>query len=127
MSPKPTMHGPQKSDGPIVLTKLPNEIASATEEVAEGRGPAKGNATEQNANRTQCRTVAPSALDRVRKAATKDRKAKFTALLHHVTVDRLRTAYEALKRQAAPGIDGVTWAAYGEGLEARLVDLHERL
>lgn len=127
MSRTPTMHDPQKSDGPVVPTKPPNNVASATAEAVEGRGPAKGNTIEQNAARTQRRIPAPSALERVRQAARKDRKAKFTALLHHITIDRLRDAYSALKRRAAPGVDGVTWAAYGENLEERLVDLHERL
>jgi RNA-directed DNA polymerase len=127
MSLKPTMHGSQKSDGPVLPTKPPNNIASATAEAVEGRRPAKGNTVEQNAARTQRRRVAPSALDRVRQAARKDRKAKFTALLHHVTLDRLRVAYKALARLAAAGVDGVTWVSYGEGLEARLVDLHARL
>lgn len=127
MSRTPTMHGPQKSDGPVVPTKPPNNAAHAVAEGVEGRGPAKGNMVEQNAARTLSRTTAPSALDRVRQAARRDRKAKFTALLHHVTIDRLRDAYLALQRRAAPGVDGVTWAAYGENLEARLVDLHGRL
>lgn len=127
MSRTPTMHGSQKSDGPIVPTKPPNNVAHATAEAVEGRGPAKGNTTEQNAARTQRRITAPSALDRVRQAARRDRKAKFTALLHHITIDRLRDAYLALQRRAAPGVDGVTWAAYGEDLEARLVDLHGRM
>ena len=93
----------------------------------EGRGPAKGNTVEQNAIRTQRRVVAHSALDRVRQAATKNRNAKFTALLHHVTLERLRAAYGALAHRAAAGVDGMTWAGYGEGLEARLVELHARL
>ena len=127
MSPKPTMHGPQKSDGPIVPKKPPNNVASATAEGAEGRGPATGNTDEQNTLRTQRRVGVLSALDRVREAARKDRKRKFTALLHHVTVDRLREAYQSLARRAAPGVDGVTWALYGEGLEARLALLHGQL
>ncbi len=63
---------------------------------------------EQTASRTQSRIDAPIALDRVREAARKDRKKKFTALLHHVTIDRLRASYLALKRNAAAGVDGVT-------------------
>jgi retron-type reverse transcriptase len=66
-------------------------------------------------------------LDRVRLAARLDRKQRFTALLHHVTVDLLRDAYSWIKRDAAPGVDGVTWHAYGEDLEARLEDLHARV
>lgn len=127
MNRTPTMHGPQKSDGPIVPAKPSNNVAFATAERVEGRGSAKGNRVEQTAARTQSRTTAPSALDRVRQAARKDRKAKFTALLHHITIDRLRHAYLALQRRAAPGIDGVTWAAYGEDLEIRLADLHGRV
>jgi RNA-directed DNA polymerase len=127
MSRTPTMHGPQKSDGLVVPTKPSNNAAHAAAERVEGRSPAKGNRVEQNAARTLSRTAAPSALDRVRQAARKDRKAKFTALLHHVTIDRLRDAYQALQRLAAPGVDGVSWAAYGEDLEARLADLHARL
>lgn len=121
------MDDPQKSDDPVVPAKLPNNDAHASAEVVEGRGSAKGNTREQNATRTQRRIVAPSALERVREAARRDRKTKFTALLHHVTVDRLRSAYGSLKRDAAPGADGVTWQAYGEDLEARLADLHGRL
>lgn len=127
MRPKPPMHGIQKSDGPVVPTKPPNKGARAPAEVVEGRGPTEGNTDEQNATRTQRRIVAPNALDRVRQAARRDRKAKFTSLLHHVTLDRLRAAYGALSRRAAPGIDGVTWEAYGQELEARLADLHDRL
>lgn len=68
-----------------------------------------------------------SALDRVREAARRDSKLQFTSLLHHVTVDLLRDAYFALKRNAAAGIDGVTWSEYGEGLEERLPGLHDRI
>jgi RNA-directed DNA polymerase len=70
---------------------------------------------------------APSELDRVRQVAQKDGEARFTVLLHHVSVDRLRAAYWALRRQAAPGVDGVTWRDYGRDLEANLRDLHGRV
>ena len=73
-------------------------------------------------SRTQSRTGAPSGLDRVREVARRDREARFTALLHHVTVERLRE--RTLSQKAAPGIDGVTWEDYGENLEANLLDLH---
>jgi len=63
----------------------------------------------------------------VREVARRDKEARFTALLHHVDLDRLRAAYRAIRREAAPGVDGVTWAAYGQELEANLADLHERL
>lgn len=93
----------------------------------EERGLAKGNAGEQNAPRTQRRTSVPSALDRVRQAAKRDKAMRFTALLHHVDVDRLRKAFHALKKDAAPGVDGVTWQQYGEQLEENLRELHARL
>lgn len=127
MSHKPTMHGPEKSDGLVVPTKSPNEAGLPAEEVMEGRSPTKGNMGEQNAPRTQCRTSVPSALDRVREAAQRDRKMQFTALLHHVTVDRLRDAYRALQRKAAAGVDGMTWIEYGQDLEVRLKDLHAHI
>ena len=121
------MHDGGNSDRPNVQTKLPNKAGRAAAEAAEGRGLAKGNTSQQNASRTQCRTSALSALERVREAARRDRKAKFTALLHHVTIDRLRDAYLALSRKAAAGVDGVTWPQYGVGLEDNLRDLHARL
>jgi RNA-directed DNA polymerase len=77
--------------------------------------------------RTQGRTSGPSGLNRVREAARKDGKLRFTALLHHVTEEQLRASYQGLKKQAAPGVDGVTWEEYGGGLEARIADLHDRI
>ena len=123
----PMMDDQRKSDKLVVPTKPPNNARTSAAEVVEGRGLAKGNTGQQNASRTQDRTSAPSALDRVRQAARKDRKARFTALLHHVTVDRLRDGFFRLKKQAAPGVDGVTWEQYEVGLEDNLRDLHERL
>jgi retron-type reverse transcriptase len=94
----------------------------------EGSGLAKGNLPQQNAPRTPSRTGASSALERVRQAASKDRRMRFTALLHHVyDLNRLRAAYFRLKKEAAPGVDGETWRHYGEALEVHLQDLSERL
>lgn len=121
------MDGPGKSDRPVVPRKSPNKAGRPAAEAMEGRGPAKGNTDRQNAPRTQRRTRAPSALDRVRQVARRDRNAKLTALFHHLTIDRLRDAFLALKRGAAAGVDGVTWAQYSAGLEEKLRDLHERL
>jgi RNA-directed DNA polymerase len=99
-----------------------------TAEGVEGRGLAKGNPRQQNAPRTPSRVGAPSALERVRQAASKDRKMRFTALLHHVyDLNRLRTAYLRLKKEAAPGVDGETWRHYGEALEDNLQNLADRL
>jgi RNA-directed DNA polymerase len=122
------MNGPGKSDSPTVPGKSPNNVRPSTAEGMEGKGLVKGNLLQQNAPRTPSRTDAPSALERVRQAAKKDRKLRFTALLHHIyNLEMLRTAYFALKKQAAPGVDGETWRHYGEELERNLQDLSERL
>jgi group II intron reverse transcriptase/maturase len=123
------MNGREKSDGVVVPPKPSNnaELGAAAETV-EGRTPAKGNPHERGALRTQGRDRTQSALARVREAAKKDRRQRFTALLHHVyDIERLRQAYFALKRDAAAGIDGETWRHYGERLEENLRDLSERL
>ncbi len=117
-----------KSDSSVVPGKAPNKAEESAAEVLEGRGLAKGNSPECNASRTQGRSDASSALERVRQAARKDRKQRFTALLHHVyDVTRLRAAYLTMKRDAAPGVDRQTWRQYGEALEENLQGLAERL
>jgi len=117
-----------KSDRPVVPRKSPNKAGRPAAEGMEGRGLAKGNPSQQNASRTPSRTDAPSALERIRQAAEKDRKMRFTALLHHIyNLDMLRRAYFGLKKEAAAGVDGETWQRYGENLEANLRDLSERL
>ena len=122
------MNEHRKSNGPAVPLKSPNKAGQLAAEEAEGRGPAKGNPLKQNASRTQSRQGAPSALERVRLAAARDRRMRFTALLHHICdLDTLRAAYLALKREAAAGVDGETWRHYGERLEENLRDLAERL
>jgi RNA-directed DNA polymerase len=118
------MNDPEKSDGCVVPAKSQNEAGLPAEDAMEGRRPAKRNTGELNACRTQSRISAPNALDRVHEAARKDRKRQFTALLHHVTINRLRDSYLALQRRAASGVDGVTWSEYGQDVEARLADLH---
>jgi len=122
------MDGQRQSDRPGGPTKAPNNPGCTGAEGPEGSGLAEGNPSQQNAPRTQRRIGAPSALARVREVAGKDKQVRFTALLHHVyDVERLRAAYYALKRDAAPGIDGETWRHYGEALEANLGDLSGRL
>jgi group II intron reverse transcriptase/maturase len=119
-------HG--KSDRFVVPRKSSNKAPERAAEVREGRERTEGNAGERIAPRTQGRAGASSALDRVRQAAQRNGRQRFTALLHHVyDVDRLRTAYHALSRAAAPGVDGETWRHYGEALEANLHDLADRL
>ena len=116
-----------KSDDSVVPAKPPNNAAEAAAEVVEGRESAKGNTAGKTRPGHRAGPGAPSALDRVRQVARQDRKVRFTALLHHVDVDRLRAAYRAIRPQAAPGVDGVTWTAYGQDLDQNLVDLHRRL
>jgi len=118
-------HG--KSDSPVVPAKSPNNAASAVAEAMEERGLAKENTASKTRPGHRAGTGAPSALDRVRQVAQQDKGARFTALLHHVTVDRLRAAFWAIRPDAAPGVDGVRWAAYRQDLEDNLIDLHERL
>jgi len=122
------MNEHRKSDRPVVSAKSSNNADQSAAEGMERRGLAKGNPPRQNALRTPSRDSASSALERIRQAARRDRKMRFTALLHHVyNLDTLREAYFSLKREAAPGVDGETWRAYGEALEENLRDLSERL
>jgi RNA-directed DNA polymerase len=121
-------NGRGKSDSSVVPGKPPNRAEEPAAEAVEGRELAKGNPVEQNAARTPSRGNALSALERIRRAARKDGRQRFTALLHHVyDRDRLRKAYFALKRDAAAGVDGETWQHYGERLEENLQDLVGRL
>src|ERR1700758_1059192 len=104
-----------------------NKAGRPAAELAEPRPRTKGNADQPSTHRTQSRARVTQALDRVRKAARQRKKEQFTSLLHHLNVDTLRTAYYALKRKAAAGVDGVTWQDYEADLEPRLEDLHGRI
>jgi group II intron reverse transcriptase/maturase len=121
------MHGQRKSDRPVVPTKPSNKARTLAAEVVEGSGLAKENTSQQNACRTQSRENAPSALERVRQAAKKDKNARFTALSHHLNPANLLTAFWSLKKRAAAGIDGVTWEQYQARQDGNLKDLHARL
>ena len=110
MSDKSHMHGGGESYSGIVPAKQSNEGQGGPEEIVEGRPLTKENTEEPNPYRTPSRESGPSGLDRVREAAKGDRKLRFTALLHHVNIDLLRSSYHSLKKQAAAGVDGVTWA-----------------
>jgi RNA-directed DNA polymerase len=116
-----------ESDGRVVPTKCPNKGGEPPAEGTEGRRPTKENIEQTTAPRTQSRTSELSGLLGVREVARKEKQTRFTALLHHVTVHLLRDSFYALKRDAAPGVDGVTWREYETGLEVRLVDLHSRV
>src|SRR5215467_5503102 len=121
------MHDSEKSDSAIVAVKLPNKAGLPVAEAVERRAGAKGNADQQSTHRTQSRKRVIQALSRVRQAARHRKKERFTALLHHLNVDTLRTAFLALKRKAAPGVDGVTWQDYEADLERNLADLHSKI
>src|ERR671918_2863266 len=121
------MHDRGKSDDPVVPASPPNNAQGGAAEAGEGRGSPKENATSATRSGPSAGQSAPSGLDRVRRVARKDKDVRFTALLHHVDVDRLRAAYFALRPKAAPGVDGVTWHDYGQDLEVNLMDLHARV
>lgn len=121
------MNGQEKSDSAIVAAKSPNKAGSPVAEAMEPRAGTKGNAEQQRMHRTQSRARMSQSLDRVRKAARLRKKDQFTALFHHINVDTLRTAFYALRRKAAPGVDGMTWRDYEADFELRLRDLHRRV
>jgi RNA-directed DNA polymerase len=125
------MHEREKSD-PAIGAGKPTNKADATKvvdaaELVEQRAGTEGNANEQSTHRTQGRERVSQALERVRKAARLRKEKKLTALLHHINLDLLREAFFALKRDAAPGVDGVTWRAYEADLDLKLTDLASRV
>src|SRR6266705_960995 len=113
------MNGHGQSDGSVVPAIPPNKAAAA--EAGEERGLAKGNTAGETRPGRSAGSGVSSELGRVREVAQRDKDARFTALLHHVSLSRLRWAYWAVNPKAAPGADGVTWAAYGQDLEAKIV------
>src|SRR5271166_381472 len=129
------MKNEQEKSDPSIVAKRPANKPQIAEvdlwgsgaESAEPREGTKGNTGEQHTCRTPSRESVPQGLDRVRQAARQRKKEKFTALLHHVTVDLLREAFYALKRKAAPGVDGLRWQDYEAELEDHLQDLHARV
>src|SRR5215467_9580488 len=124
---KMSMHADEDSDEVVVPAKRSNKEDLSSAEIVEGRASPKGNGGQATAVRTPSRGIASSRLEAVRQAARQRRGVRFTALLHHITINLLKQSYVALKRDAAPGIDGVTWHSYGDNLEAKLTDLHERI
>ena len=118
-------HG--KSDRLIVPAKSLNNAKVAAAEVTEESSLAKGNTDRPTRPGHSAGPDVTNGLDRVRRAAMRDKEAKFTALMHHVDIDRLRVAYRAINPKAATGVDRVTWSAYGQDLEVNLLDLHLRV
>jgi RNA-directed DNA polymerase len=127
LSEKSNMYVDGESDGRIVPAKRPNKGEQAPAEGVEGRRPTKENIGQATPPRTQSRTSGSSGLLGVREVARRERRTRFTALLHHVTTELLRDSYYALRREAAPGVDGVTWAEYETDLDEKLADLHGRI
>jgi RNA-directed DNA polymerase len=121
------MHEPERSDSAIVARKPANKAGRPAAEPVERRAGTEGNAGQQSTCRTQSRESVSQALDRVRQAARQRKKERFTALLHHIGPAMLRTAFYAIKRDAAPGVDGMTWQTYEQDLDRRIEDLHARV
>jgi len=124
------MHSSGESDGAVVPMKPSNKATGQAPEAAErveGRASTKENVQQARAVPAQHGAAASQGLKGVRKVAKERKQERFTTLLHHLTVNLLRDSYYALKREAAPGVDGVRWAEYEDGLEPRLKDLHERV
>ena len=122
-----SMHAGGESDEQAVPAKRSNNEEQSSAEGVEGSCSTEGNTEEAHTCRTQGRAHVSQGLGGVREAARRDQKQKFTALLHHVNADLLRSSYYSLRRNAAPGVDGQTWQQYGEGLEERIRDLHDRI
>jgi len=127
LSGNPSMNERGKSDRLVVPAKPSNNATDVAAEVVEGRGLREGNADSETRAGLRAGSGVSTDLDRVRQAARADKDVRFTALLHHVTVDRLRESYRALRPAAAAGVDGVTWGEYGVELEVNLRDLHDRV
>jgi RNA-directed DNA polymerase len=127
MSYTTSMHAGGESDERVVPTKRSNNEEQSWAESVEGSRSTKGNTEQTYIRRTQGRESMSQGLEGVRKVARKDKKQKFTTLLHHVTIELLRDSFRSLKRKVVPGVDGVTWKQYEEGAEDRLADLHDRI
>jgi RNA-directed DNA polymerase len=121
------MHGREKSDPAIVAAKPANKAGQPAAEPVERRAGAKGNADQRNTRRAQDRESVSQALGRIRQAAKQRTTNKFTALFHHISPARLRLAFSELKRNAAPGVDGMTWRTYEADLDKNLAALHEKV
>src|ERR1700693_5006469 len=120
-------HVSEESDCARVPVNLSNKEGQTSAEIGEGRARAKENIAPSHPRPTQSGERVSQGLSGVRQAAREGRQERFTALLHHLSVDLLRDSFYALKRQAAPGVDGVRWKEYEAGLEGRLADLHSRI
>ena len=121
------MDGSQQSDAGVVARKAANKGARVPAEPLERRAAAERNPQRTGTGRTQSRGAVSPGAERIRQYAKRKPRERLTALLHHITPEALGEAYHALKRDAAPGVDGMTWREYGDGLDERLLDLHDRV
>src|SRR2546427_4681976 len=121
------MNGRGKSDSAIVAGKPTNKAGQLAAESVEPSAEAKGNASQQSTRRAQDRERVSQALERIRQVARQRKKERFTSLFHHISVELLRVAFLALKRDAAPGVDGLTWQDYEADLDHNIEDLHARV
>src|SRR5580693_3416350 len=121
------MNGRKKSDSSIVPAKPANKVERSTAELVEGDDGTNRNAELQSTVRTQSREAVSQAQARIRGAVIRNEKEKLTALLHHVSIDVLRWAFFNIKKQAAPGVDGLIWVDYAADLDRNLTDLHARV
>ena len=121
------MYGRGEWNSAIVAEKPTNKAERSAAEPVEPRAEAKGNARQQSTGRAQSRGTVSQALERIRQAARQRKKEKFTALLHHISIDLLDEAFFELREDAAPGVDGLTWTDYEQNLERNLEDLHARI
>src|SRR5215813_5622146 len=115
------MNGRGKSDSAIVAGKPTNKAGQPAAESVEPSAEAEGNASQQSTRRAQDRESVSQALERIRQVARQRKKERFTSLFHHISVELLRVAFFALKRDAAPGVDGLTWQDYETDLEDKIV------
>src|SRR5215470_2869926 len=121
------MHELEESDCAVVPVNQPNKEGRSSAEAGEGRAQTKENIAQPHMHPTQSGKCMSQGLDGVRKVARERKQERFTALLHHLTIELLRDSFYALQRKASPGVDGVTWQEYEAGLADRLVDLHSRV
>ena len=121
------MHGRGESNSATVAGKPTNKAERSAAEPVEPRAEAEGNASQQSTGRAQSRETVSQALERIRQAARQRKKEKFTALLHHISIELLGQAFFELKEDAAPGVDGLTSRTYEADLDRKLPDLHERV
>ena len=121
------MHDRGKSDSAVRAVKPANKAERSAAELVEQRAGTKGNADQQSTRRVQDRESVSQALGRIRQAAKQRKKEKFTALFHHISVGMLRLAFFEIKKDAAPGADGLTWQDYEADLDRNIEDLHDRV